>query len=398
MDIQKKKLIHFQQFTYKRDQTHFKPKNMKIAPFQLERYFAKYEFTAKHLLSCSDCEPLFLNEVLEMADPGSMTLWQNLKLAYTESTGHPILKEEIAKLHTTIMPDDINVMVPEEAIFVAMNCILEKGDHVITTFPGYQSLYEIANALGCKISKWQPDYIGGWSFDVEKLKLLIRKNTKLVVINFPHNPTGATLSQEDFTEIIELCRRNNTLLFSDEMYRFLEYDNKHRLPSASDLYENAVSLFGMSKSFALPGLRIGWLSSKQKELMRQIAEFKDYTTICNNAPSEILSIIALRNKEQILKRNLKIIHNNVNLLESFFTKHKDLFDWVPPTTSPIAFPRYNGESLISEFCKKLVEEKETMLLPSSVYGFDGNYFRLGFARKDFAEGLTKLDEFVTNSL
>ena len=371
---------------------------MKIAPFQLERYFAKYEFSTKYLLSCSDCEPLTLSEVLEMADPESLSLWQNLKLAYTESSGHPLLKEEITKLHTTITPDNINVLVPEEAIFVVMNCILEKGDHVITTFPGYQSLYEIANALGCEISKWQPDYNNGWNFEIEKLESLIRKDTKLVVINFPHNPTGATISNHDFKEVIELCRKNTTLLFSDEMYRFLEYNSKDRLPSASDLYENAVSLFGMSKSFALPGLRIGWLSSKNEELMRQIAEFKDYTTICNNAPGEILSIIALRNTEQILKRNLKIIYNNLHLLESFFTKHQDLFEWVPPTTSPIAFPKYKGETVISEFCKKLVEEKETMLLPSSVYGFDGNYFRLGFARKDFAEGLAKLDELVTNSL
>ena len=271
---------------------------MKIKPFELERYFAKHEFSAKYLLSSSDCEPLLLSDILEMADTESLELWQNLKLAYTESTGHPLLKHEIAKLHSSITPDQINVMVPEEAIFVAMNCILEKGDHVVTTFPGYQSLYEIANSLGCEISKWQPEIRDGWHFDLQKLKSLIRKETKLVVINFPHNPTGATVSAKEFKEIIELCRKNNTLLFSDEMYRFLEYNSDIRLPSASDLYENAISLFGMSKSFALPGLRIGWLSSKNKNLMQKISEFKDYTTICNNAPGEILSIIALQNKEK----------------------------------------------------------------------------------------------------
>jgi len=367
---------------------------MKIKPFQLERYFAKYEFTAKHLLSCSDCEPLYLNEVLEMADTESLALWQNLKLAYTESTGHPILKQEIAKLHTTITPDDINVMVPEEAIFVAMNCMLENGDHLITTFPGYQSLYEIANSLGCKVSKWQPADQQGWSFDIEKLKSLIRKETKLIVVNFPHNPTGATLSESEFREIIELCKKNNILLFSDEMYRFLEHDIQYRLPSASDLYENAISLFGLSKSFALPGLRIGWLSSKNKELMQQIGEFKDYTTICNNAPGEILSVIALRNKEQIIKRNLKIISDNLELLTSFFNRHNQLFEWNPPVTGPISFPKLKAEIPIFDFCRKLVEEQETMLLPSSVYGFEGNYFRMGFARKDLNDGLKRLEKFI----
>lgn len=371
---------------------------MKISPFLLERYFANYEFTAKHLLSCSDCEPLHLNEVLEMADSESLALWQNLKLSYTVSSGHPLLKEEISKLHTSISPDEINVMVPEEAIFVAMNCMLEKGDHVVTTFPGYQSLYEIANSLGCEVSKWQPDYKNGWQFDLDRLKSLIRKETKLVVINFPHNPTGATISKADFSELIELCRENNTLLFSDEMYRFLEYDSKNHLPSASDLYENAFSLFGMSKSFALPGLRIGWLSSKNKMLMKQIGEFKDYTTICNNAPGEILSIIALRNKEQILKRNLKIISDNLELLESFFSKYNHLFEWQQPIAGPISFPKFKGKMAISEFCEKLVKEQETMLLPSSAYGFEGNYFRIGFARKDLNESLERLAEFVTNLL
>ncbi|MDX1284831.1 MAG: aminotransferase class I/II-fold pyridoxal phosphate-dependent enzyme, partial [Draconibacterium sp.] len=215
---------------------------MKIKPFKLERYFAKYEFTVKYLLSCSDCEPLLLSEVLEMADTESLKLWENLKLAYTESSGHPLLKEEITKLYAAIEPKNLNVMVPEEAIFVAMNCMLRKGDHVVTTFPGYQSLYEVAKSLGCRVSKWIPEFDRDWKFDLETLKTLINEETKLLVINFPHNPTGATVSISDLNEIIELCRVNNVLLFSDEMYRFLEYNEKDRLPSACDLYENAISL------------------------------------------------------------------------------------------------------------------------------------------------------------
>lgn len=370
---------------------------MKIKPFELERYFAKYEFTAKHLLSCSDCEPFQLAEILEMAGSESLNLWKNLKLAYTESTGHPILKAEIAKLHTSIIPNEINVMVPEEAIFISMNCILEKGDHVITTFPGYQSLYEIANSIGCKVSHWQPDYKDGWKFDLEKLKSSIRKETKLVVINFPHNPTGATISAADLNELIKLCQQNNTMLFSDEMYRFLEYNSKNQLPSASDLYENAISLFGMSKSFALPGLRIGWLTSKQKKMMQKIAEFKDYTTICNSGPSEILSIIALQNKALILKRNLKIISNNLKILNSFFTKHKSIFEWQAPVAGPISFPKLKPEIPVSDFCANLIQQKETMLLPAGVYGMKENHFRIGFARKDLNKGLEKLDEFITDS-
>ena len=367
---------------------------MKIKPFELERYFAKYEFTTKYLLSSSDCESLTLSEVFQMADAETHYLWENMKLDYTESTGHPLLKTEISKIHSSITPDDLNVMVPEEGIFIAMNCILEKGDHVISTFPGYQSLFETATAIGCELSKWTPDYKNGWQFDIEKLKSQIQNNTKLIVINFPHNPTGATISKSELKEITNLCHTNNILLFSDEMYRFLEYELKNRLPSASDIYENAISLFGLSKSFALPGLRIGWLSSGNKTIMKKIAEFKDYTTICNNAPSEILAIIALRNKENIFKRNLDIISQNLIFLNSFFDNYKHLFAWHAPKAGPIAFPELKNEIKSDKFCLDLLKQKSVMLLPSKVYEFPGNYFRIGFARKNLPEALKKLEEFM----
>jgi len=371
---------------------------MKIKPFELERYFAQHEFAAKYLLSSSDCDPLKLSEILEMADTESLALWDKLKLAYTESTGHPILKQEISKLHSSIAPDEINVMIPEEGIFIAMNCILEKGNHVITTFPGYQSLYEIANSLGCEVSKWKPEFNKGWKFNLNNLKSLIRKDTKLLVINFPHNPTGATISAKELNEIVELCRKQNIILFSDEMYRFLEYRETDQLPSASDIYENAISLFGMSKSFALPGLRIGWLSSKNKEMMQKISEFKDYTTICNNAPGEILSIIALRNKTKIVERNLKIISKNLSILDTFFNKYNHLFEWHRPVASSISLVKLKGETPINKFCSKLVEQQKVMLLPATVYRFEGNYFRIGFARKNLKEGLNKLEKFILNAI
>ena len=318
---------------------------MKIKPFELERYFAKYEFSSKYLLSSSDCESLSLNEVLQMADAETHYLWENLKLGYTESTGHPLLKKEISKLYTSITPDDINVMVPEEGIFVAMNCMLEKGDHVISTFPGYQSLFEIANSLGCEVSKWTPEYKNGWQFDVEKLKSLVQKNTKLIVINFPHNPTGATISEKELKEIIELCRQNNILLFSDEMYRFPGIQSGKSACLQLPIFTKMPFHFlGFPKVLPYPDLRIGWLSSKNKKLMQEIATFKDYTTICNNAPGEILAIIALRNKEKIFKRNLgNYFQKSGNTRIHFLTNTNHLFNWHSPKAGPIAFPELKAK-------------------------------------------------------
>jgi len=367
---------------------------MKIQPFKLERYFAKYEFSAPYLLSCSDCEALSLKDLLGMADENSLKLWNDLKLGYTESQGHPILLKEIAKLHPTIQPEQVLVITPEEGIFIAMNNLLEKGDHVVTTFPGYQSLYEIANSLGCEVSKWTPKKENDWTFDIEDLKSLIRDDTKLIVINFPHNPTGATLQENELKEIIGIARQKNIILFSDEMYRFLEHDQVNRTSSACDLYDKAISLFGMSKSFALAGLRIGWLTTKNSEFIKKFFTYKDYTSICSSAPSEILAIIALRAKEKIFKRNLNMINSNLKILDEFFAKHTKLFDWHRPKAGPIGFPTLKVKIDIADFCLDLVEKKGVMLLPSKVYDFKGNYFRIGFARKNMSEALEKLEEYL----
>lgn len=367
---------------------------MKIKDFKLERYFARYEFSTPYLLSSSDCEPLSLDEVLALADNDSLTLWNNLKLGYTESQGHPVLREEVAGLYQTIQSKDVLITAPEEGIFIAMNCLVKKGDHVITTFPGYQSLYEVANAIGCEVSPWTPDKQNEFSFDIQKLKKLIRDDTRLIVINFPHNPTGSTIKEDELKEIINLAKAKDIIIFSDEMYRFLEYDDADKTTSACDLYENAVSLFGMSKSFALAGLRIGWLVTRNSNLLNKFLAFKDYTTICSSAPSEILAIAALRAKKEIIKRNLQIIKNNLAQLDQFFAHFNHLFVWNKPKAGPIAFPKLKSDMDVNHFCIDLVEKKGVMLLPASVYDYQGNNFRIGFARKNMPEALHVFGEYL----
>jgi aspartate/methionine/tyrosine aminotransferase len=367
---------------------------MKIPPFALERYFAKYEFSASYLLSCSDCEALTLSELLAMADPPSLALWEQLSLGYTESLGHPLLREEAARLYKNIQPEEVLVITPEEGIFNAMNVILEPGDHVICTFPGYQSLYEIALSLGCQVTRWTPDEAHGWKFNLEDLRTSIQPNTRLIVVNFPHNPTGSQMNASDFAEILRLASEKGIFVFSDEMYRFLEYQDADRLDSASDLYENAVSLFGMSKTFSLAGLRIGWLTSRNKDLLRKMAVFKDYTTICSSAPSEILAIMALRVKNEIIHRNLAIIQTNLRLLDQFFERHVGIFTWNKPKAGTIAFPRLLLPQDINEFCVDLVNKKGVMLLPGAVFGYAGNHCRVGFGRRNMPAALEKLEEVI----
>ncbi|MEN8243168.1 MAG: aminotransferase class I/II-fold pyridoxal phosphate-dependent enzyme, partial [Chloroflexota bacterium] len=282
-------------------------------------------------------------------------------------------------------------IVPEEGIFIAMHTLLEPGDHVVSMQPAYQSLYQLAETIGCQVSPWWPRE--GWHFHPDDLEALLTPQTKMVVVNFPHNPTGALASKADFTRIADLVRERDLILFSDEMYRWSEYHPDDRLPSACELYPKAVSLCGVSKSLGLPGLRVGWLATQDEEIIAGFKTYKDYTTICGSAPSEILALIAVENKDVIVERNLSIIRDNLNSLDEFFSEHAALFHWVRPKAGTVAFAEFKGEMPIDQFAEKLVTERGTMLAPGTIFDYPGTHFRLGFGRRNFPQALTHLAAF-----
>lgn len=368
---------------------------MEIRPFQLERYFAKYEFSVKYLLSPSDCEALTMKELLSMASPSSLKLWDGLKLQYTESKGHPVLREKIAETYRKIAPDDITLLAPEEGIFLAVNAMLGKGDHVVCVAPAYQSLYEVADSIGCGVTPWEIDEDGSsWKLDTEKLERAIKANTKAVIVNFPHNPTGYQPSAEEQEDIIAIAKKHDLYLFWDEMYRGLELDQDRILPAACDCYDKAVSLSGLSKTYGLPGLRLGWLVSKDGEFMSKVASLKDYTSICQCAPGEILGIIALENAHLIADRNLEIIKGNLELARNFFTEHKDLFTWFDPLAGSIAYPRLDMERDIFDFAEEAVRKENVMIIPSTVFDQNSGHFRIGLGRRNFPSCLKAFGRFV----
>lgn len=367
---------------------------MKIKPFELERYFAQYEFNVKYLLSNSDCSGIAQSELLSWADDECRALWDNLVLAYTESAGLPLLRSEIASMYEGISADQILVAVPEEAVFIAMNCILEPGDHVICTYPGYQSLYEIAQSIGCEVTRWEPNEDDGWRFDPEFVQKSLRPNTKLIVANFPHNPTGYLPTQSEYERLIDIARQNNTYLFSDEMYRFLERTPSDRLSSAVEKYDNTISLFGMSKTFGLPGLRLGWVITKNKDILNAMASFKDYTTICPAAPSEILALIGLRARDRIVERHVSRIARNIATFNDFLAKHSDWFSWVAPRAGTIAFVKTLFSEPADAFAQRVVTDAGVMILPSTACGWDNKHFRIGLGREDFPESLGAFDDYL----
>lgn len=372
-----------------------------IETFKLERYFARWEFVAPYLLCTSDVQGYPLQELLELADEETRGLWNHLNLGYTESLGHPLLRKEIASLYETTETGQVICFAgAEEAMYITMRVLLRPGDHMITTFPGYQSSYQIAESIGVDVSQWwlrpqeQDDGTVVWKVDLEELHRLVRPNTRMILVNFPHNPTGALPTQAEWNEIVATARDAGCYLFSDEVYRFLEYDPQDRLPAVVDQYEKGISLGVMSKPFGLAGLRIGWLALHDEALFSAMAGYKDYTTICSSAPSEILALIGLRAKEAALARSLGLIQSNLDLAEETFRELADDFDWIPPQAGSIAFPRWKGKESIETFTDGLVQSEGVLLLPGTVYDYPGSHFRLGLGRPNAPEALSRLKRFV----
>lgn len=369
---------------------------MNLPPFKLERYFATYEFNTEYLLCSSDCESISIADLLALEE-GAAEKFEKVWLGYTESQGSSALRAEICKLYESIEPEEILVHAgAEEAIFLFMFATLKENDHVIIHSPGYQSLTEVARATGCTVSLWSAREETGWSLDLNDLSRLLTPNTRAIIVNTPHNPTGYLMSREDYAAVNEFAQEHHLLLFSDEVYRESEYDPSTRLPAACDLGEHTVSLGVTSKTYGLAGLRIGWVATKNREIYKKMAALKDYTTICNSAPSEFLAEVGLRNRQKLIERNVALIKENLAMSADFFDRHPDLFAWVRPQAGSMAFPRLlKGD--VDEFCDRLVREAGVLLLPGSVYDESGNHFRLGLGRRNFPEALKRLEMYLTKS-
>jgi aspartate/methionine/tyrosine aminotransferase len=365
---------------------------MKIKDFSIERYFAEHEFTARYLLSSSDSDGYSMQYVIDQASPEERTRWDTLTLGYTETRGAAALRTAICKYYTSIGEKDVVVLSPNEAIFSLMNVLLQKGDHVICMSPIYQALHEPAESIGCTVSFWLPESEVNWYYDPSRLAELITPQTKLIVVNFPHNPTGHLPSSEDWNAIISIAREKNIVLFSDEMYRSLIHDPKDEIPAACDVYENAVSLSGMSKIFGLAGLRIGWLASKNAALLQEIEAFKDYLTICSSAPSEILATIALNNPDKFIDPNIKKILTNIELFKSF-SVGSELFEFYRPKAGSTAFIKLKTAMPALQLANTIVKETGIMLLPSEMFHYGHHQVRIGFGRANLPEILAILEQF-----
>ncbi len=359
----------------------------RLPDFRLETYFSRWEFTARHHLTASDAQTLSMAELLELADDADRHAWDTLTLAYTETFGDPALRAAIAGMYELAEADDVICFGgAEEGLYLAMGVLLGPGDHAVVITPNYQAAETVPLSL-CEVSGVALDAADGWRLDVDAVAAALRPTTKVVSVNFPNNPTGAVMDAAEFARLGALCDERGIHLFSDEVYRGLELDPARTMPQAADVCERGVSLNVTSKSLGLPGLRIGWITTRDRELRSRLERAKHYTTICNSAPSEVLARIAIKARGHILDRNRAIIAANIPCFDAFFAEFGEIFEWSPPQGGCVAYPRYLGTDGVEQMCTRLVEETGVLTLPASIYRSEltetpADHFRVGVGRRD----------------
>lgn len=366
--------------------------------FELETYFSDWEFKAKHHMTASDAQAISVGELLDLAGLPEDEL-SGLHLGYTETWGAPDLRQAISETYERMESGNILCFAgAEEGVYTAMRVLLSSDDHAIVVVPNYQAAETVPLDI-CAVTGVGLDATNHWHLDLNAVRAAIRPNTKLISVCFPNNPTGHIIPSDDYAALIEMCRAHDLYLFSDEVYRGLELDPKKRITQAADAYEKGVSLNVMSKAYGLPGLRIGWIASQDKDLLLRLERYKHYLSICNSAPSERLAVIALSVRHSLIEKNLKLMRSNVAKLDEFFADYPDLFEWHHPDGSCIGYPRFMGRGGVGAFCKDLVEEQGVLLLPASIYKSElmpapADRFRIGFGRANMDEGLTAFRAYL----
>jgi aspartate/methionine/tyrosine aminotransferase len=369
---------------------------MRFEPFALERWMTTWETEVAYDIAESGIYPLSTRELLDFLPDGERQAAHDaaldLRLGYSEARGSAELRAELASTYDDVSPEEILVTTGAiEANFLVFTTLLAPGDHVIAVYPAYQQLYSVAQGIGCEVSRWEVRNDGaGFAFDVDELERMIRPSTRMIVVNTPHNPTGAVLSQHDLDRIYGLAADAGALVLCDEAYRWLDMPDGSPLPAPMrDLGSQAISVGTVSKPFGLPGLRIGWIAATA-EIARDCWSTRDYVSLSPGKLNDFLATIALRERERLIARNHEIVRANLETASRWFAEHGDLVDWDPPRGGLLALMRYAVDVSSSSLADMLAREHSVMLAPGSAFGFEG-YLRIGIGQRPdiFAEGLRR---------
>ena len=371
---------------------------MEIKAFEVEEWMNKYEDDAKYNIAETCVESLKVGELLDIASIERDEFFGKLaetKLTYGAIPGSAALREEITKLYHSKKTID-NVIVTNGGIganFLALFTLVRPGDEIVAVYPTYQQLYSLPEALGAKVRRLRLEPEDGYIPDMNKLRTLVKSNTRAIVINTPNNPTGACFGEEIMREIAEIAGKAGAWVVCDEVYRGLEHEGSYSVPSIADIYEKGVSTSSMSKVYSLAGLRLGWVTADEA-FIKECFKHRDYNIISCGMIDDALALIALKNKEKILGRNLKIVRENKKVLADWVESTGGI-SFVLPNAGTTALIKYDHDMASEDLCRRMFEYNGAFVVPGSCFEFE-NHFRIGYAPKKevLIEGLAAVSAFL----
>ncbi len=368
---------------------------MKIEPFLLERWMTRHETHVKYDIAESGILPLSTQDLLNFEAPenraATLDALLQLPLGYSEACGTLKLREALAATYANVTADQVLVTTGAiEANYLLFHELLDAGDHVIAPYPAYQQLYSVPKAIGCDVSLWPVGPETNYQYDVDRLEAMITPKTKLIVVNTPHNPTGAMLSPEAAARVYALADRVGAWVLGDEAYRWLAVPGG--APFAKPMIEQGprgISVGTLSKPYGLPGLRIGWMAAPP-EIIRRCWGLRDYITLSPGKLNDALASLALRHHDQIVARNTDIIRTNLAAAQQWIDARRDHLSWTAPRGGLLALLKYDMPVASLELADMLALQYSVMLAPGSAFGYE-HHLRLGIGQRPdiFATGLAE---------
>lgn len=337
----------------------------------LEEWFDKYQFAARYNLGESSIYWLPLEDIqLKLS---------SIKPRYGHHKGDPELRKIISDQYRCLSEDDLLITNgASESIFCIYYALLCPGDKVIIEHPNYSSNYEVPRSLGCKVVLLKLRFEDRFKLDLDELESKVTDETKLVSLTHPNNPTGSMLSREELEKVVELIESKNCILLYDETYRDLAFTDKP--PLAASLSPNVISISSMSKAYGLPGIRIGWLATQNKEVLESALAVREQVTICNSVIGEAIAKLILGKRQTILQNLKPYIERNLEVVAQWMEAHKEVVEWVRPEAGVVCLPRIRNDTSIDpeKLYRYLIERLKTFLIPGRCFEMDNHYFRLGF--------------------
>lgn len=370
---------------------------MKIETFKVERWMNDYEDDAVYNLGETCIDSLTIGELLELAGENVDQYLINLKdkrLTYSHIFGSPEFTSGVAGLYKDLKGENI---IPTHGAIGANNMVIssliESTDNMVSVMPTYQQHYSIPKAIGAEVRVLQLRPENDFLPDLEELKSLVDSNTKMITINNPNNPTGSWISRETMEKISDIAREVGAYVLSDEVYRGISEDGSY-MESIVDIYEKGISVGSMSKIFSLAGLRMGWIATKDKDVLHECLEHRDYNTISCGAIDDTLASLALANKDKIFERNAKILKKNREILDKWVNETEGVH-YLKPVAGTTALVYYDLDMPSYDLCIRLIKEKGLLFTPGAAFEMEGAV-RIGYAfdSKLLKEGLDKFTEFL----